>query len=77
MAALHKKVNADSRARRASSPEEELFRPDNFVFGQTGAGNNWAKGHYTEVLGFLSVVLFTVFSFGLRFAFQCAPRALS
>ena len=25
-----------------------LFRPDNFVFGQTGAGNNWAKGHYTE-----------------------------
>lgn len=26
----------------------ELFRPDNFVFGQSGAGNNWAKGHYTE-----------------------------
>ena len=26
----------------------QLFRPDNFVFGQTGAGNNWAKGHYTE-----------------------------
>lgn len=25
-----------------------LFRPDNFVFGQSGAGNNWAKGHYTE-----------------------------
>eukprot|EP01135_Chromosphaera_perkinsii_P007849 Nk52_evm41s1020 gene=Nk52_evmTU41s1020 len=24
-----------------------LFRPDNFVFGQSGAGNNWAKGHYT------------------------------
>jgi tubulin beta len=21
-----------------------LFRPDNFVFGQNGAGNNWAKG---------------------------------
>merc|ERR1711872_795752 len=21
---------------------------DNFVFGQSGAGNNWAKGHYTE-----------------------------
>ena len=20
-----------------------LFRPDNFVFGQSGAGNNWAK----------------------------------
>jgi len=26
----------------------KLFRPDNFVFGQSGAGNNWAKGHYTE-----------------------------
>ncbi|OAV85628.1 hypothetical protein PTTG_30383 [Puccinia triticina 1-1 BBBD Race 1] len=26
-----------------------LFRPDNFVFGQSGAGNKyWAKGHYTE-----------------------------
>merc|ERR1712128_95066 len=26
----------------------QIFRPDNFVFGQNGAGNNWAKGHYTE-----------------------------
>lgn len=25
-----------------------LFRPDNFIFGTTGAGNNWAKGHYTD-----------------------------
>jgi len=25
-----------------------LFRPDNYIFGQSGAGNNWAKGHYTE-----------------------------
>ncbi|ORX87635.1 alpha-beta tubulin [Basidiobolus meristosporus CBS 931.73] len=25
-----------------------LFRPDNMVYGQSGAGNNWAKGHYTE-----------------------------
>ena len=32
---------------RASSIGK-LFRPDNFVFGQSGAGNNWAKGHYTE-----------------------------
>lgn len=29
-------------------PLGTLFRPDNFVFGQSGAGNNWAKGHYTE-----------------------------
>merc|ERR550539_18978 len=26
----------------------KIFRPDNFIFGQSGAGNNWAKGHYTE-----------------------------
>ncbi|KAI5498868.1 structural constituent of cytoskeleton, partial [Trichomonas vaginalis G3] len=26
----------------------QLFRPDNFIFGQSGAGNNWAKGYYTE-----------------------------
>ncbi|GJN91504.1 hypothetical protein Rhopal_004527-T1 [Rhodotorula paludigena] len=25
-----------------------LFRPDNMVHAQSGAGNNWAKGHYTE-----------------------------
>ena len=31
-----------------SSPFGHLFRPDNFVYGQSGAGNNWAKGHYTE-----------------------------
>ncbi|KAI9095189.1 beta tubulin [Phlyctochytrium arcticum] len=29
-------------------PYGGLFRPDNFVFGQSGAGNNWAKGYYTE-----------------------------
>ncbi|GAA6004473.1 hypothetical protein JCM10207_000742 [Rhodosporidiobolus poonsookiae] len=31
-----------------SGPLGGLFRPDNIVFGQSGAGNNWAKGHYTE-----------------------------
>ena len=31
-----------------ASPMGAAFRPDNFVFGQSGAGNNWAKGHYTE-----------------------------
>ena len=31
-----------------SSRLGHLFRPDNFVVGQSGAGNNWAKGHYTE-----------------------------
>ena len=31
-----------------AGPFGQLFRPDNFVFGHSGAGNNWAKGHYTE-----------------------------
>ncbi|PQK09678.1 hypothetical protein BB8028_0002g00020 [Beauveria bassiana] len=31
-----------------ASPLAKLFRPDNFVFGQSSAANNWAKGHYTE-----------------------------
>ena len=31
-----------------SGPFGQIFRPDNFVFGHSGAGNNWAKGHYTE-----------------------------
>merc|ERR1719390_135951 len=30
------------------SPIGSTFRPDNFCFGHNGAGNNWAKGHYTE-----------------------------
>ena len=38
-----------------SGPYGQVFRPDNFVFGQSGAGNNWAKGHYTEG-GYLSTV---------------------
>ncbi|KAB5573586.1 hypothetical protein DKX38_000780 [Salix brachista] len=43
-----------------SGPYGQIFRPDNFVFGQSGAGNNWAKGHYTEgaelIDSFLDVV---------------------
>jgi tubulin beta len=31
-----------------SGPYGNFFRPDNMVFGMAGAGNNWAKGHYTE-----------------------------
>merc|ERR1712154_468073 len=31
-----------------AGPFGQIFRPDNFLFGQSGAGNNWAKGHYTE-----------------------------
>lgn len=31
-----------------AGPYGKIFKPDNFVYGQNGAGNNWAKGHYTE-----------------------------
>ena len=35
----------------------KIFKPDNFVFGQSGAGNNWAKGHYTEGAELIDSVL--------------------
>uniref|UniRef100_A0A6N2KTK5 Tubulin/FtsZ 2-layer sandwich domain-containing protein n=1 Tax=Salix viminalis TaxID=40686 RepID=A0A6N2KTK5_SALVM len=31
-----------------ASPYGQIFRPDNLVFRQSGPGNHWAKGHYTE-----------------------------
>jgi len=34
-----------------------IFRPDNMVFGNNGAGNNWAKGHYTEGAELVEAVL--------------------
>jgi tubulin beta len=33
------------------------FKPDNFAFGASGAGNNWAKGHYTEGAELIDEVL--------------------
>lgn len=40
-----------------SGPYGQLFRPDNFVFGNNGAGNNWAKGYYTEGAELIDSVL--------------------
>merc|ERR1711920_94979 len=40
-----------------SGPFGQIFRPDNFVFGQSGTGNNWAKGHYTEGAELIDAVL--------------------
>ncbi|KAI9333161.1 Tubulin/FtsZ, GTPase domain-containing protein, partial [Zopfochytrium polystomum] len=40
-----------------AGPVGALFRPDNFVYGQSGAGNNWAKGHYTEGAELVDTVL--------------------
>ncbi|KAI9124792.1 hypothetical protein K1719_004119 [Acacia pycnantha] len=33
-----------------SGPYEQIFRPDNFVFGLLGAGNNWANGLDVELI---------------------------
>lgn len=35
----------------------KLYRPDNFIYGQSGAGNSWAKGYYTEGAELLEQVL--------------------
>ena len=32
-----------------------LFNPDNFISAQDGAGNNWAKGHYTEGIYYIHI----------------------
>ncbi|XP_046386383.1 tubulin beta chain-like [Ischnura elegans] len=40
-----------------SSAYGQLFRPDNFVFGPSGAGNNWAKGHYSDGAEMIDSVL--------------------
>eukprot|EP01083_Nonionella_stella_P150615 480063_1 len=40
-----------------SSPLGELFRPDNLINQNAGAGNNWAKGHYTEGAEMIDQVL--------------------
>lgn len=36
------------------------FRPDNFIFGDQGASNNWAKGYYTEGAELADQVLDTI-----------------
>nr|TKR63967.1 hypothetical protein D5086_0000320020 [Populus alba] len=40
-----------------TGPYGQIFWPDNFVFGQSGVGNNWAKGHYTEGADVIDSVL--------------------
>uniref|UniRef100_A0A2K6MA95 Tubulin/FtsZ GTPase domain-containing protein n=1 Tax=Rhinopithecus bieti TaxID=61621 RepID=A0A2K6MA95_RHIBE len=52
----------------------QIFRPDNFLFDPSGAGNNWAKGHYTQgaklVYSFLDVVWKEAESFDCLQGFQ-------
>jgi len=38
-------------------PFSALFRPDNMICGAAGAGNNWAKGYYTEGAEMIEEVL--------------------
>lgn len=40
-----------------SGPYGTIFRPDNIIFGGNGAGNNWAKGHFTEGADILESIL--------------------
>lgn len=54
-----------------SGPFGQIFRPDNFVFGQSGAGNNWAKGHYTEGAELVDSVLDVVRWFILLLLLFC------
>jgi tubulin beta len=42
-----------------AGPYGGIFKPDNFIFGANGAGNNWAKGHYTEGAELIDGVLET------------------
>lgn len=35
----------------------QIFRLDNFVFGQSGVGNNWVKGYYIEGVELVDSVL--------------------
>jgi hypothetical protein len=43
-----------------SGPFGQIFRPENFGYGQISANNNWAKGHYTEGAKFAERVLDSV-----------------
>ncbi|XP_041375430.1 tubulin beta chain-like isoform X2 [Gigantopelta aegis] len=40
-----------------SSPYGQLFRPESFIFGKSSAGNNFAKGHYTDGAELMESVL--------------------
>ncbi|KAF8824759.1 hypothetical protein HHX47_DHR7000194 [Lentinula edodes] len=46
--------------RLRSGPIGGLFRPDTYVTGDPGAGNNWAKGFYTEGAELIDSLLDTI-----------------
>ncbi|MBW0467350.1 hypothetical protein O181_007065 [Austropuccinia psidii MF-1] len=46
--ALNVDLEPNTMSAISSGPLGKLHRPDNYVHGQSGAGNNFAKGFYTE-----------------------------
>ncbi|CDP00792.1 unnamed protein product [Coffea canephora] len=38
-------------------PYGQIFGPNNFIFGQSGAHNNWTKGHYIEGAELINAIL--------------------
>lgn len=45
---------------QGSSQMGKLFNPDNFIAGNNGAGNNWAKGYYSEGSEYIGQILDTI-----------------
>lgn len=43
-----------------AGPFGSIFKPDNFIFGQSGSGNNWAKGHYNEGIELIDEALHAI-----------------
>lgn len=43
-----------------SSPYGGLYRPDNCIAGKSGAGNNWAKGHYSDGAEYIDEIMDTI-----------------
>ncbi|KAF0981267.1 hypothetical protein FDP41_012527 [Naegleria fowleri] len=43
-----------------SSTQGQLFRPDNFINAHSGAGNNWAKGFYTDGTELIEEIIDTI-----------------
>jgi Tubulin/FtsZ family, GTPase domain len=49
--------------RLRSGPTGALFKPDTFITGEGGAGNNWAKGCSSLFLSSFSLLLFSLLMF--------------
>jgi Tubulin/FtsZ family, GTPase domain len=58
--------------RLRSGPTGALFRPDTFITGEGGAGNNWAKG-CSSCFRFLLLIAVACFSLLIFTLFQSTP----